>query len=156
MHDKFIKPTLSLIPFYALSPAITSLDIKFSTASSSQVFDLIYSFPLPENLSVMIHGRWMGCDDGSNEQPTGAQPPSSPPFTGSLRLYHGQGLITVVGQLSFLLNNLRFRRLDLMLNHKDDIFLATEFLESCSLTLESLCFRCTLRCTFISCAGPRR
>ena len=50
MHDKFIKPTLSLIPFYALSPAITSLDIKFPTASSSQVFGLIYSFPLLENL----------------------------------------------------------------------------------------------------------
>ena len=104
----------------------------------------------------MIHDRWMGCDDGSSEQPAAVQPPSSPPFTGSLRLYHGQGLITIVGQLSFLLNNLRFRRLDLMLNHKDDIFLATEFLESCSLTLESLCLRCTLRCTFISCAGPRR
>lgn len=50
MDDKFVKPTFSLIPFYALSPAITSLDIKFSTASSSQVSDLIYSFPLLENL----------------------------------------------------------------------------------------------------------
>ena len=60
-----------------------------------------------------------------------------PPLTGSLKLGAQEGINRIVSQLFHPQNDLQFRRLDLMLSTKDDIF-AVSALEGCRFTLESL------------------
>ena len=61
-----------------------------------------------------------------------------PPLTGSLKLGAQEGMNRIVSQLFPPQNGLQFRRLDLRLSTKDDIFAVSALVEGCRFTLESL------------------
>jgi hypothetical protein len=139
----------SLVPFHGFSPIIKSLCLvdAFRVVPSPQVFDLIYSFPLLEDLSVT--GRYISTDDGSDEQQTRVQPPIPPPFTGSLELDLYSGMDFVASRLLSLPCGLYFRKLHLTLRKQEDSLSITVLVEKCHPTLESLEVRCDLAGAFI-------
>jgi hypothetical protein len=73
-----------LVPFHGFSPVIKTLFVDIYKLPPSQIFNLILSFPLLEDLTVII-SRDVGQNE-EGEMPTAAQPLTSPIFTGSLEL----------------------------------------------------------------------
>ena len=47
------EPATPLVPFHGFEPAIKSLRAVIPTLPSSQIFNLVFSFPLLEDLVVM-------------------------------------------------------------------------------------------------------
>jgi hypothetical protein len=85
----FRQSAVPLVPFHGFSPAIKSLRVVICTLPFSQLFNLIFSFPLLEDLIVILLEPSPNYGDGSevDEIPTTTQPSSPPMFTGSLGLY---------------------------------------------------------------------
>ena len=131
------KPAVSLIPFYGFSPIVKSLSIFSSALPSSQVFDLVLSFPLLQDLHVISYFEQVKNGDGSDGLSTVIQPSNPPVFTGSLVLWMGGGLGFIVNWL-LSLPSLRFRELTLALACEEDMSLATALVGECSYTLECL------------------
>jgi hypothetical protein len=129
----------SFAPFHGFSPVIKSLRMDFTALPSSQTFDLILSFPLLENLTLIAHhGASTENGDGSNEPSTTVQTLSLPPFTGSLALFMRGGIKPITRRLLSLPGGIHFRKLNLALFRQEDILLMTELVEACSRTLEYL------------------
>ena len=146
------KSAISFVPFHGFSPVLKSLRATFFIVPSSQVFDLIISFPLLEDLTVIAnYGTWAGDDDDSNWPSTVAQPSNEPTFTGSLELHIGpRGITPIVRRLLSLPGGLHLRKLTLTWCHEEDPSLTMELVEECSHTLNSLDItRATVYCTFI-------
>ena len=132
--------TISLVPFYGFSPITKNFRVSLSAVPSSQLFDLISSFPLLEDLSVNNHSRdrWIG-SDGDFVWPQDAAQPSKPPvFTGTLELSFETGMDPVASWLLFAPGGLHFRELHLEWKCKEDVPSTTALIEKCSSTLESL------------------
>ena len=148
-------PTPLLTPLYGCSPAIRSLSVRLPTLPPSQILDFIISFPLLEDLDVVAY--YVPTDDGdsSDRLPTTVQPPSSPPFTGSLVLL-GAGIKHIIRRLLSLPGGLHFRKFRLTWFHMGDPLLATALVEGCSHTLESLEIVCTTFGTPIQPPCPRQ
>jgi hypothetical protein len=72
----FDQSAIPLAPFHGFSPAIKSLCLVIPALPLSQVFNLILSFPLLEDLDVILVGESSDYDDGSeeDEMPTATQP----------------------------------------------------------------------------------
>jgi hypothetical protein len=109
----------SLVPFHGISPVIKSLRVAVSTLPFSHIFDLILSFPLLDDLAVMVYQTpgESGDDSEEGEIPTAAQPSSSPMFTGSLEVDLSRGMRTFTHRLSSLPGGTHFRNLALTWNH---------------------------------------
>jgi len=129
----------TLVPFYGLSPTVRSLHLIYSSA---QVFDLICSFPILEDL-VLI------CNPSTSDADAWNAPLTSPKLTGSLDLRMiglpppvARRLLELPGGLHFSRINLAF--FDNETESMKDLVLA------CSDTLESL----TTRRYCPSCAFP--
>ena len=139
----------SFLPLHGFSPIIKSLYVDITFLPSSQIFDLVLSFPLLEDLTVInAYDASVNNDDFSDELPT-VVPPSNPPiFTGSLELSRG-GTKPIARRLLSLPSGIHFRRLGLMQFHEEDIPLTTKLVEECSHTLESLDITCSLYGTSI-------
>ena len=131
------NPEICLTPFHGFS-AIKSLHVGF-TCSPCSIFNLIYSFPLLEDLSLAFFFSIFNAAD-FGESPATPQPPSSPAFTGSLSLsVYPQGRIgPIINWLLLLPGGLRFRELKLTLGIREDVLLINALVERCSSTLESL------------------
>ena len=145
---------LSLAPFRGFSPAIKSLRLVFDTFGSSQAFDLIYSFPLLEDLAVISFGIWIGSND-FDDQTTAILPSISPSFTGCLKLDLRTQASFVASQLLSLSNGLHFRKLHFTLNEQKDTSQITALVEECCFTLESLEVVCELFSMVISHRCPQ-
>jgi hypothetical protein len=131
--------SFSLAPFHGLSPILKSLRVICPALPSSQIIDLILSFPLLEDLTVTTsYGMLTDNGDGSNGLLTAVQPSSSPTFTGSLELYMRGGMEPVARQLLSLPGGIHFRKLALTWFHEVDRLVAMALVERCSNTLESL------------------
>ena len=124
--------------FRGFSPAIKSFRTDFPYLPS-QIFDLILSFPLLEDLDVV------GCfhvsvehDGRSNGLPTVTQPSSLPLFVGSLYLDMKGGMGPIVNWLLSLPNGIHFRKLTSKWFREGDTPLTVALMEKCSRTLESL------------------
>ena len=131
-------------PFRKFSSTLKSLHVGFTLLSSPQIFDLVRSFPLLEDLALS------GCnqDYGPYElQTTGPSP--SPTFTGSLDLDILGGMGDIARGLLDLPNGLRFRKLTLLWHHMEDLRWIMELVVRCSDTLESLNIKCRPPCTFV-------
>ena len=126
------------------SPVVKSLRLDFSTfiGSPSQLFDLIFSFPLLENLSVIDYNTMFGDCGDPDEVSTVIQPSSLSMFTGSLNLRLGRGIRSSVHRLLSLPGGVHFRKLTLAWSYGDDIPLMMALVEKCSHTLESLDIIC--------------
>ena len=128
------------IPFHGLSPVIRSLRVDYVLFSSSEIFDLILSFPLLEDLVVIANTEmtiW-GKSNRSNELSTTVQPPSPPAFTGSLELSFEGGMKPIARRLLSSPGGLHFRKLTLTWHHEEDPSWTMALVEECSHTLESL------------------
>ena len=145
------KSAISFIPFHGFSPVLKSLHATFYTVPSSQVFDLVISFPLLEDLTVVAnHGTWAGDNDDSNWSSTVAQPSNQPTLKGSLDLHIGpRGITPLVHRLLSLPGGLHFQKLTLRWYHEGDISSTMILVKECSPTLESLDITCNLFCASI-------
>ena len=141
---------LILIPFHGFSPAIKSLLISFSNFPPSRIFNLINSFPLLEDLSVITLNFFL-ITEGYNLNPRQAETPSSSPpvFTGCLKLSLGCGMDDIVSRLLLQPDGIRFRKLDLSWEFKDDISSTRKLVAMCYSTLESLSIQNSLGGMFV-------
>ena len=117
----------SIIPFHGLSSTLRSLHL---TAAFSDVFDLICSFPLLEDLALVMFGSEVEID-GWNA------PSTSPKLTGSLDLRMMRGIGCTIRRLLDLPGGLHFTKITVSCPYKD-LGLTTDLLSRCSDTLESL------------------
>ena len=140
------NPKISLTPFHGFSPSIKSLHVDF-TCSPCSIFNLIYSFPLLEDLSLALFYSIDHTAD-FDERPTTPQPPDSPVFTGSLKLFVRvpEGIKSMARWLMSLPSGLHFRELKLSLGCKEDVSPISALVARCSSTLESLEIDCRVYC----------
>jgi hypothetical protein len=120
--------------FQPRSPVPKSLPIAFVTPSFSQIFKLICSLPLLEDLK-MVGSRPCDTDDLNN-----FQPPTSPPLTGSLSLFLPRGTGHVIRRLLELPNGIHFREFKGRWFQDEGNQLMTTLVETCSDTLERVEF----------------
>jgi hypothetical protein len=136
----FPSEPFSLVSFHGFSPVLKSLRVTVLTPSSPGVFDLILSFPLLEDLAVLIPRE--SADNGGgpaeDEIPPPAQLSSPPMFTGSLELLLERGMKSFTRQLLSLPGGIHFRMLTLTWIHEEDPLLIMALVEECSHSLESL------------------
>ena len=144
------NPMICLAPFHGFSTAIKSVHIDFSCSPCS-IFNLIYSFPLLEDLSLALFFSLYHPAD-FNEQPAIPQPHSSPPFTGLLNLsvHVPEGMKSITRWLLLLPSGLRFRDVRLRLGCDEDVSPISALVEACSSTLETLEIDCLIYRTFVS------
>ena len=128
----FNRPTISPLPFHVLSLALKSLHLDFGCFLLARVLNPIHSFPLLEDLSLIVWG------DEPIEDFNGQHTVVQPPLASSLTLDVKEGMNRVVSQLFPLQNDLRFRELDLALICEEDVFEISALVERCRFTLESL------------------
>jgi len=129
------------VQFHGLSPVIKALWVDFTLPS--EAFDLILSFPLLEDLTVLAYKDELADNNhGPDEPRTTTQPSSSPVFTGSLRLLLGGRANRLAHRLLSLPGGIYFRELDLTWFRERDLLLATALVGKCSHTLESLDITC--------------
>ena len=128
---------ISLAPFHKFSPSVKSLRVTGSTILPAQIFHLIYSLHLLENLKL----------DGHNAYNWGLPPApvdlsTSPVLTGTLELAVVQlGIEIYAHGLVCLPNGLRFCKLILTCCCNEDLRWTEELVAACSDTLE--CFDVT-------------
>jgi len=121
-------PRSPLIPFHRLSPTVRSLSLA---CTSFEVFDLICSFPLLEDLGLILltagsAGGWTA-------------PLTSPKFTGSLELMtRAGGIRPAVRRLLDLPNGLHFAKIRVSCLNEEDARAVTDLVSRCSSTLETL------------------
>jgi hypothetical protein len=140
-----ISPT----PFHKFSPTLKSLRLEGSVLSSPQVFKLVCSYPLLENLVIVCRGL---DEDHDPHTPEVVVPSTSPAFTGTLGVVVGMG---APRWLLSLPNGLRFRKLGLTWRHEEDLQWVREVAIACCDTLESLDVTSVPPGTFaLSCTRP--
>ena len=136
----FHQSAAPLIPIHGFSPVIKSFRVIFRAPPFLQVFNLILSFPLLEDLNVIIFEPSPDSGVGSEEDeiPTTTQLSSPPMFTGSLELYSSRGMEPFALRLLSLPSGIHFRKLTLTWLHEGAHLMTTALVERCSHTLESL------------------
>jgi len=139
---------VSLTPFHRFSPTLKSLHIRPIRLPYPQLFDLICSFPLLEDLNLKGGDGLFDGDDYPHGSQTVA-PSTSPPFTGSLSLNIYGGLGEILRQLLDLPNGLHFRTLTFLWDREKYLRWIRELVVKCSHTLESLDVAYIYRCTSI-------
>jgi hypothetical protein len=131
---------VSFTAFHGLSLVVKSLQVIVLHLPFSSIFDLILSFPLLEDLAVVVHevSASDGCGPNGKELLTAVQRSSPPKFTGSLELDLFEGMEPIARRLLSLPGGLHFRKLALTLVRGGDLLMMVELVEECSHTLESL------------------
>ena len=140
--------TASLAPFYKFTSTIKSFHMSPILLPCPQLFDLIRSSPLLEDLSLAGHHRSSGTD-GNPHRAQDAVSPTPPPLTGSLNLTVLGGMGDTVRRLLDLPGGLHFRKLTFSWDLKEDQPRVTELVEECSHTLEFLHIARDSHCTCI-------
>ena len=146
---------IPLVLFHGFSPALKSIHLAFTSLPSSRISNLIRSFPLLEDLTLI--GR--DCSSGTNDDPQGPQtvaPPTSPPFTGLLDIFLKRGIQHIARQLLSLPGGIHLRKLVLVWFHEEDPSWTTALVERCPHTLQSLNITYSLRGMSVRCLRPHR
>ena len=131
----FYPTGISLTPFRKFSSTLKSLRIT-SLLPLSQVFNLIYSLPLLEDLALTGRDTATLNDDELDAPPTAA-PLTPPAVTGTLELRVFLGVTNTTRRLLDLPNGLHFRKLNLSWYEKDLQWM-TRLVVACAGTLEYL------------------
>ena len=142
VHLNFEQLTLvhqevPLTPFYGFSHTVRSLRL---TSTSPEVFDLICSFPLLEDLAL-IYPRSRGAAAWWNA------PSTSPKLTGTLELSAVGGIHFATHRLLGFPDGLRFTKVTVSCKGEDSESL-TDLVSRCSDTLESLDICCSFTGAF--------
>jgi hypothetical protein len=146
------ESVISLVPLRGFSPFIKSLRVLYPVHPPSQVFDLILSFPLLDDLAVTVYYETPTDNDDNSRGdkiPTTARPSSPPMFTWSLELSSTGRMEPFIGRLLSLPGGIHFRKLTLTWSYEESLSSATVLVEKCSHTLESLDIACGPLCAFI-------
>ena len=130
---------VSFVPLHRLSPVVKSFRTNFVILPSSQILDLILSFPLLEDLTAVAHSV-----GGSDRPPTVVQPSSPPAFTGTLNLFLTGGTEHITRRLLSLPGGIHFRELVLTWFREEDPSLTMALVDKCSHTIEALDITCHL------------
>jgi len=127
-------PKAPLVPFYKFSPTLKSLYMHCITLPYPELFTLVCSSPLLEDLTLTGHEMlsWSGDD------PRGVVTSASPLLTGSLKLTIPGGMEYTARQLLNLPNGLHFRTLKFSWTREDDLRWIMELVVGCSESLEYL------------------
>ena len=121
-------PRSPLVPFHGLSPTLRSLSL---TSTSFEVFDFICSFPLLEDLALVLLAT--GYADAWTA------PSTSPKLTGTLKLMpRAGGVRPVVRRLLAFPDGLHFAKIQVSCINEEDARSATNLVSRCSDTLETL------------------
>ena len=137
LEVRILDLTISLVPLHGFLPLIKSLRIDSICPTLSPISNLIYSFPLLEDLVVEACSGFSR-SDYFDKQLTSTRSSSPPPFTGTLKLPIRGGMHRVASALLSLPSGLHFRKLDLTLRSREDVSSAIALVDECSSTLESL------------------
>ena len=141
---------IPLTPFHTFISTLKPLHANYILLQCPQTLNLIRSFPLLGDLSLIDRNWSLG--DGDGHDPRGSQtivPPTSPTFTRSLdlRIYGGAG--DTVRYLLDLPNGPHFRQIALSWLHKEDLRRIRELVARCADTFECLNVRCYPPCTSV-------
>ena len=127
---------------HAFSPAVKSLRVNFSNLPFPHFFDLILSFPLLEDLTVIDCSHDEESIDNGGDTSDGlstvVRPANLPTFAGSLKLLMRNGMGPIVHRLLPLPSGIHFRKLTVGWECDEDTPLTTALVEGCSRTLEYL------------------
>ena len=126
---------ISLVPFHKFAPTLKSLRVTSLLFPLSQVFKLICSLPLLEDLDLIGCDGWAVSDDNLRT-PSAVVPLASPAFTGTLQLH--LGMTSTAHRLLDLPNGLHFRKLNLSWHNAEELRWAVRLVVACSGTLECL------------------
>jgi len=140
-------PEVSLTPFHNFSSTLKSLRMCPIAFPCPELFDLICSSPLLEDLTITGRDESSGNDDAHGPQTV--VPSASPPLTGSLGLNIFGGMGNTARRLLDLPNGIHFRRLAFSWHCKEDLPWIMELMVRCSDTLECLDVMCRLPSTFV-------
>ena len=151
-----VQTTLSTLreipfaPFYKFSPTLKSLHVNFIFLPCVQIFDLVCSSPLLEDLVLFGHGSPFG-DVDSNHGTQVIGPSTSPALTGSLDLHilGGMGTGYATRRLLDLPNGLYFRKFVFSWSSEEDLRWMLELVAKCSDTLECLDVERSPPCAFV-------
>ena len=122
---------ISLVPLRGLSPSLKSLRLVYeSSAPSSEIFGLVCSFPLLEDLAL-------DSPDNGNEVDGWNIPSTSPKLTGRLDLRMSSGIRSAACRLLEFPSGLHFSKIT-MTYIDGDIESTMDLVSKCSDTLESL------------------
>ena len=124
----------SLVQFYGFSPPLRSLRLNSLILPCSELFNLVLSFPLLEDLT--LSGHESSDQDGDPHGSQNINPATSPLFTGTLDLSIPGRIGHTSRWLLDLPNGLHFRELVFPWFHEEDSRWMTELLVGCSGTLE--------------------
>lgn len=143
---------ISLVPFHGLSPVLKSLLIGSALLPYSQIFGLIRSLPLLEDLSLVVY-RIANDDDLDVGGPlTVAPPPSALALTGSLGLILLQGIGPTVRRLLGIPSGLHFKDFTVTWIQEGDVQWINALVVGCSDTLERLKAMCMFGANFLASA----
>jgi hypothetical protein len=157
VYLNFYQSAAPLVTFHGFSPFIKSLRVVVPHLSPSRISNLIISFPLLEDLAVIIYREALvdnGDDSGEDGMSTATQPSSPPIFTGSLELHLEGGMEPFARRLLFRQGGIHFRELTLTWVHDEDLSTTTTLVEECSHTLELLNITCNRFGTLIQFLRP--
>jgi len=140
---------------YKFTSTLKSLRMTPVLLPCPQLFDLIRSSPLLEDLSLTGQNKSLGNDENS-DSPQAIVPMRSPPLTGTLELTVLGGMGDIIGRLLDLPNGLHFKSLSLPWDRKSDLRWITALVEKCSHTLEVLSVPCVTDGTSVSHLHPHQ
>ena len=119
----------SLVPLRGFSPVLRSLRLTFASLLDSEIFGLVHSFPILEDLAlVSFIGRKLGM----------GTPSASPRLSGTLELRLIGGIRSVVDKIFDLSNGFHFRKIAIPWFSEGDVFSTMDLVSRYSGTLESL------------------
>ena len=119
---------ISFVQLHGFSPTLKSLALTYTSVSLQEVFNLICSFPLLEDLELISYTSRQPDADGWNP------PPTSPKLTGTLKI---QGKLRFVARrLCDLPGGLHFSKIRVSHSNEEPTS-ATDLVLKCSDTLES-------------------
>ena len=128
LNDQWV----SLAPLHGLSPVLKSFRLTFASLPNPDIFDLVCSFPLLEDLTLIARSS-------RHDHPAWNGPSTSPRFTGSFELRLREEIYPTVHQMLSLPNGLHFTSIAVSWCSGQDIKATMELVSKCPTTLESLC-----------------
>ena len=134
---------ISFLPLHGLPPTLKSLRLTYKTSPpSSEIFGLVCSFPLLEDLALVSFGSKIDVGEWNI-------PSTSPKFTGCLDLWMVGGTRPIVHRLSELPGGFHFSKISVSCREKD-VGPMGDLVSKCSDTLESLNIYCVVGAIFLS------
>ena len=122
---------VSLVPLRGVSSTLKSLSLRYGTLKFSEILNLICSFPLLEDLTLIHRGNGGALEEYD-------VPSTSPKLTGTLTL--DNKYFSITRALTSLPNGLRFSKIT-VLQPTEDAESTLELVSKCSDTLDTLSMR---------------